>query len=135
MYKRIIPTELKIGDIFYRKGEIPTQVISINSDDQFTTVWYDLYEQPESALYFNNDTIEIDRYNMNLPKVFEISWQDGSYKVSIPEYLTDGQRQKVVELEPILDMLESCLDQKSILDDDLDSQIKYFLFLNRDYFK
>lgn len=39
-------------------------------------------------------------------KAFEITWKDGAYRVSIPNFLSDGERRKVVELEQVLDLFE-----------------------------
>lgn len=43
-------------------------------------------------------------------KAFEITWKDGAYRVSIPTYLSEGERRKVIELEPVLDLVKALAD-------------------------
>lgn len=40
------------------------------------------------------------------PISFELSWDGTAYRVSRPRYLLAGERRKVVELEPMLELLE-----------------------------
>jgi hypothetical protein len=41
---------------------------------------------------------------------FEISWKHGAYRVSRPNYLTEGERRKVIELEPVLNLVKALAD-------------------------
>lgn len=48
-----------------------------------------------------------ERVSVEAPKVIELSWvQSIGYRVSEPNYCGEGERKKLVELEPLLDLLE-----------------------------
>lgn len=39
-------------------------------------------------------------------RTLELTWLAGSYRISIPNYLKLGERVKLVEAEPVADLLE-----------------------------
>lgn len=43
---------------------------------------------------------------MSVLKTLELTWSHGAYRVSVPNYLKEGERVSLIELEPVLDLLE-----------------------------